>query len=152
MASIEEKVQNLIEKDIQDLGYDLYDVEYVKEGKEFYLRIYIQNETGISLEDCEVVNNAITDKLDEADYIKDPYYLEVSSCGLEQVLKKDKHFKQAIGKLVEAKLYKPLDGSKQYSGELKSFSEDYIEIACQSGTKWIPRKDISQIKTLYQWE
>jgi len=107
LASIEEKVENLIEKDVIDLGYSLYDVEYVKEGKEYYLRIYIDSENGISLNDCEKVNNAITDKLDEADYIKDQYFLEVSSCGLEQVLRKDKHLEAALGKEVEVKLYKP---------------------------------------------
>ena len=107
MASIEEKVENLIEKDITALGYSLYDVEYVKEGKEYYLRIYIDSTNGISLDDCEKVNNAITDKLDEADYIKEQYYLEVSSCGLEQILKKDKHLEKALGKEVEVKLYKP---------------------------------------------
>ena len=113
MASIEEKVENLIEKDIKDLGYSLYDVEYVKEGKEYYLRIYIQNENGITLDDCERVNNAITDKLDEADYIKEQYFLEVSSCGLEQVLRKDKHLQSALGKEVSVKLFKPVERSKR---------------------------------------
>ena len=107
MASIEEKVENLIEKDIIALGYSLYDVEYVKEGKEYYLRIYIDSQNGISIDDCEKVNNAITDKLDEADYIKEQYYLEVSSCGIEQILRKDKHLENALGKEVEVKFYKP---------------------------------------------
>ena len=79
MVNIEEKVESLIKAKIEDLGYELYDVEYSKEGKDYYLRIFIENEKGITLNDCEAVNNAITDLLDDADYIKDQYFLEVSS-------------------------------------------------------------------------
>ena len=89
MANIEEKVENLIKKNIEDIGYELYDVIYLKEGKNYTLRIVIDNEKGISLEDCEKVNNEITDILDEADYIKDQYFLEVSSPGIERLLRKD---------------------------------------------------------------
>lgn len=79
MAKIEEKVEELIESNILELGYELYDVEYVKEGKDFYLRIYIDKSDGISLEDCEKVSNNITEILDNKDYIKEQYFLEVSS-------------------------------------------------------------------------
>lgn len=79
MTNIEKKVENLIINKIEKLGYELYDVEYVKEGKDYYLRIYIDSEKGISLDDCEKVNNAINDLLDSADYIKEQYFLEVSS-------------------------------------------------------------------------
>ena len=79
MANIEEKVENLLKPIIENLGYDLYDVEYVKEGKNYYLRIFIDKENGIDLNDCEKVSNSINEKLDEADYIKEQYYLEVSS-------------------------------------------------------------------------
>lgn len=79
MTNIEKKVENLIINEIEKLGYELYDVEYVKEGKDYYLRIYIDSEKGISLDDCEKVNNAINDLLDSADYIKEQYFLEVSS-------------------------------------------------------------------------
>ena len=106
MANIEEKVEDLIKKDIENLGYDLYDIEYVKEGKDFYLRVFIQSKNGISLEDCEKVNNAITDKLDEADYIKDAYFLEVSSCGVEKRIRKDKHLEEALGMEVQIDLFK----------------------------------------------
>ena len=83
MANIEEKVENLIKKKIEDIGYELYDVLYLKEGKNYTLRIVIDNQNGISIEDCEKVNNEITDILDEADYIKDQYFLEVSSPGID---------------------------------------------------------------------
>ena len=79
MAKIEEKIESLVEKSIQNLGYKLYDVEYVKEGKEYYLRIFIDSEKGIDLDACEKVNDAISDLLDKADYIKEQYFLEVSS-------------------------------------------------------------------------
>lgn len=79
MASIEEKVTSLLQDKISELGYELYDVEYAKEGKNYFLRIFIDKENGIDLEDCEKVNNGIMDLLDEADYIKEQYFLEVSS-------------------------------------------------------------------------
>ena len=86
MANIEEKVEKLIKKTIEDLGYSLYDVQYVKEGKDYFLRIFIEKDEGsIDLNDCEKVNNEINDLLDEANYIKEQYFLEVSSTGLENV-------------------------------------------------------------------
>ena len=88
MANIEEKVEMLIKPKVENIGYELYDVLYLKEGKNYILRIVIDNENGISLEDCEKVNNEITDILDEADYIKEQYYLEVSSPGIERILRK----------------------------------------------------------------
>ena len=128
MAKIEEKVENLVKDKVQKLGYNLYDVEYVKEGKEFYLRIYIDKPTGITLEDCELVSNNVNELLDEADYIKEQYFLEVSSPGIERILKKDKHLKENIGKKVQIKLFKPFNGQKQYEGILKDFNENAVTI------------------------
>ena len=88
LTNIESKVECLIQKKIEDLGYELYDVEYVKEGKDYFLRIYIDSPKGISLDDCEKVNNEITDLLDEADYIKEQYFLEVSSTRNRKDVKK----------------------------------------------------------------
>ena len=118
MAKIEDKVESLIENKIQELGYNLYDVEYVKEGKDHFLRVYIDKDNGITLDDCEIVSNGITEILDNADYIKEQYFLEVSSPGVERILKKDKHLKSNIGANVQVKLFKPLDGKKQYEGIL----------------------------------
>lgn len=87
-SSIESKVENLLEKVITDLGYDLYDVKYEKEGKDYYLRIIIDKPEGIDINDCEKVNNAINDVLDEADYIKEQYFLEVSSPRFRKKFKK----------------------------------------------------------------
>ena len=99
MASIEEKVTNLVEPIIEKIGYELYDVEYAKEGKNYFLRIFIDSEKGIDLNDCEKVNDAITDILDTENYIKDQYFLEISSPGIERVLRKDKHLEKNIGSL-----------------------------------------------------
>lgn len=109
MANIEEKVENLLSKTIEDLGYELYDVIYEKEAQDYYLRIFIDKPEGIDLNDCEKVNDAISDMLDEANYIKDQYFLEVSSPGIERLLRKDKHLEANIGKEIDLKLYKPID-------------------------------------------
>ena len=110
MSNIEEKVEKLVKKPIEDLGYSLYDVQYVKEGQDYYLRIFIEKPNGtIDLNDCEKVNDGINDLLDKADYIKEQYFLEVSSTGLEKVLRRDEHLEQNIGKEVEVKLFKAID-------------------------------------------
>ena len=110
MANIEEKIEKLISKIINNLGYDLYDVEYVKEGKDYFLRIYIDSEKGIDLNDCEKVSNIITELLDKEDYIKEKYFLEVSSPGVERVLRKEKHLKDNIDNEIQIKLFKAMDG------------------------------------------
>ena len=106
MASIEEKVENLVKEPIEKEGYELYDVEYCKEGKNYYLRIFIDKQEGIDINDCEKVNNIITDTLDDANYIKEQYYLEVSSPGIERILRKDKHLEQNLGEEINIKLFK----------------------------------------------
>ena len=149
MASIEERVENLLKEKIESIGYDLYDVEYSKEGKNYFLRIFIDKEDGIDLKDCEKVNDEINDILDQADYIKDQYFLEVSSPGIERVLRKDKHLEQNIGKEINIKLFKKDEnGNKEYQGNLKSFNEEKIEL--EDGTI-IERKNIAQIKTVFNW-
>lgn len=152
LARIEEKVEQLIQPDITALGYELYDVVYEKEGKDFYLRIYIDSPKGIDLNDCEKVNNAITDKLDEADYIKEMYFLEVSSCGLERILRKEKHLEEQKGHEIEVKLYKPIEKKKQYEGILKEFNAEKLVLQEQENIIELERKNISQIKTIYHWE
>lgn len=151
MAKIEEKVEQLVKDPIEKLGYSLYDVEYVKEGPEYYLRIYIDKESGIDLNDCEKVSNEINEILDKADYIKEQYYLEVSSPGIERKLRKDKHLEQNISKNVEIKLFKKdNNGKKEYTGKLKAFNQEEIIIETDKETT-IERKNIAQIKTIYEW-
>ena len=150
MANIEEKVENLLKEKIENIGYDLYDVEYAKEGKNYFLRIYIDKPEGIDLKDCEKVNNEISDLLDEANYIKDQYFLEVSSPGIERVLRKDKHLEQSKGKEIAIKLFKKDEaGNKEYQGILKDFDDETIIL--EDDIK-IERKSIAQIKTIYDWK
>ena len=152
MASIEEKVEKLVEPIIEKIGYELYDVEYAKEGKNYFLRIFIDNEKGIDLNDCEKVNDAITDILDEENYIKEQYFLEVSSPGIERVLRKDKHLEQNIGEQINVKLFKKDEnGQKEYFGQLKEFDDFKIVIVQDENEIKIERKNISQIKTVYNW-
>ncbi len=152
MTNIEDRVEKLLEKTINNLGYNLYDVEYSKEGKNFFLRIFIDKDNGIDLDDCEKVNNAITDILDEADYIKDAYFLEVSSPGVERVLRKEKHLKENIGNEIEVSLFKPIEKNKKIIGILNKFTNDEIELKIDNQTIKIPRKNISLIKTIYNWD
>ncbi len=152
MASIEEKVTNLVEPIIEKIGYELYDVEYAKEGKNYFLRIFIDNEKGIDLNDCEKVNDAITDILDTENYIKDQYFLEISSPGIERVLRKDKHLEKNIGTDINVKLFKKDEnGKKEYLGKLKEYNQNEIFIEQEEKEIKIERKNISQIKTVYNW-
>lgn len=151
MASVEEKVENLITSTINNLGYELYDVEYAKEGKDYFLRIFIDKPEGIDLSDCENVNNSINDLLDEADYIKEQYFLEVSSPGIERILKRDKHLQANIGNLVEVKLFKPIEKQKIIQGILKEFNKETLIIETNEKNIEIVRKNISVIKTVYDW-
>ena len=149
MSKIEEKVEQLVKEPIETLGYSLYDVEYAKEGPNYYLRIYIDSPKGIDLNDCEKVSNQINEILDKEDYIKEQYFLEVSSPGIERILRKDEHLKQNIGKEVEVKLFKKdLNGSKNYKGILEKFDSETITI---KENIEIERKNIAQIKTVYSW-
>ena len=152
MASIEEKVTKLVEPIIENLGYELYDVEYAKEGKNYFLRIFIDNEKGIDLNDCEKVNDSITDILDKENYIKEQYFLEISSPGIERVLRKDKHLEKNIGEEVTIKLFKKDEnGQQEYLGKLKDFNQEKIVIEQEEKDINIERKNISQIKTVYNW-
>ena len=152
MASIEEKVTNLVEPIIEKIGYELYDVEYAKEGKNYFLRIFIDSEKGIDLNDCEKVNDAITDILDTENYIKDQYFLEISSPGIERVLRKDKHLEKNIGTNNKVKLIKKDENEKKkYLGKLKKYNQNEIVIEQEEKEIKIERKNISQIKTVYNW-
>lgn len=151
--NIEEKVENLLKNKIEELGYKLYDVEYAKEGKDYFLRVFIDKENGtIDLNDCEKVNNGINDILDEADYIKEQYFLEVSSPGIERVIRKNWQLEENIGNTVNIKLYKKDEhGKKEYQGELSYFDNDTLKIKNDDETIEINRKNITQIKTVFNW-
>lgn len=151
MANIEEKVETLLQSRINELGYELYDVEYAKEGKNYFLRIFIDKEDGIDLNDCEKVNDGIMELLDEADYIKEQYFLEVSSPGIERVLRKEKHFDSAMGEAIEVKLYKPINKEKEVEGVLTGYDENCITMTYENDEIAIQRNNIAIIKTKYNW-
>lgn len=150
-SNIETKVTTLLEPVINGIGYDLYDVIYAKEGKDYYLKIIIDKQDGISLEDCEAVNNAINDLLDEVDYIKEQYFLEVSSPGLERLLKKDKHYLAQIGNLINVKLYKAINKQKEIEGILKEYNDNNIIIEVENENIEIEKNNISVARTVYEW-
>lgn len=164
MANIEEKIESLVEQPIESLGYSLYDVQYVKEGQNYFLRIFIEKKDGsIGLNDCEKVNDGINDILDTADYIKEQYFLEVSSTGLEKVLRKDRHLKNNIGNMVQINLFKPIELEnqtkkknskiKEVQGTLLEFDKDTIKIKLENEEVInIERKNISLIKTVFDWD
>ena len=124
----ETKTEELLFPIVEKFGVEIYDVEYVKEGSDYYLRAYIDKEGGVNIIDCENVSRALSDALDAKDFIPDAYILEVSSPGLGRTLKKDKHLEKSIGEEVEIKLYKPVEKRKEFSGILERFDKDSITI------------------------
>lgn len=149
--NIEQKVYELIEKKIQELGYELYDVEYLKEGKEYHLCIYIEKNGIMEIADCEKVNNAIEPILDEADLIKEQYFLEVSSSGLEKKLRKLEHYEKCIGNKIEVKLFTKIDNRKVIEGILSLVKNDYIVLKEDDKEIKINLEQIASGKTVYEW-
>ena len=151
MTKLEEKVQALLKPIIEEKGYELYDVIYEKEAKDYYLRIFIDKKDGISIDDCEIVSNSISDILDEKDLIKEQYFLEVSSAGVERVLRSDEHLKKYLGQEVEVKLFASVGDSKIHRGALTYFDKEKIRLSgCMEAD--FDRKNISVIKTVFKWE
>jgi ribosome maturation factor RimP len=127
-------------------GVEIYDVEYVKEGSDYYLRAYIDKPEGVNIIDCENVSRALSDVLDREDFIPDAYILEVSSPGLGRTLKKDKHLAKSIGQEVELKLFKAVDKRKEFSGVLESFDAEQLTIRGEDGERTFQRADIALIR------
>lgn len=148
MTSLEKKVEDLVKPIIENLGYKVYDVMYQKEGKGNYLRIFIDSDKGIDLNDCEKVNDSITDILDEKDYIKAQYFLEISSPGLERNLRRDEQFLANINKKIEVHLYNSINNKKIITGILQEYTKDYLII---DNIK-IENSNIASAKTIYNWE
>lgn len=128
----EAKAMVMLEPIVKANDVEIYDVEYVNEAGEWYLRAYIDKEGGVTIDDCEVVSRAMSTKLDEDDFINEAYILEVSSPGLGRTLKKDRHLSYSIGEEVEVKLFKPVEEGKNapklYVGFLKEFTQDTVTI------------------------
>lgn len=142
----EAKTQELLEPIATKAGVEIYDIEYVKEGSEWYLRCYIDKPEGVNIGDCETVSRALSDELDRTDFIEDAYILEVSSPGLGRALKKDKHFEKSLGCEVDVKTYKAIDGCKDFTGILKAFDEKTVTIETEDEEKVFDRKEMATVK------
>ncbi len=142
----EAKAESLLVPIVERVGVSIYDVEYVKEVNDWYLRVYIDKPEGVNINDCVEVNRAFSDVLDVEDFIEDSYILEVSSPGLGRTLKKDRHLQHSIGQEVELKLYKPMEKVKEFSGVLESFDKETLTITTDEGTKSFSRSDIAIIR------
>ena len=136
----------------EQLGYSIWDVEYVREGADYYLRITIDSEEGITIDDCETFSRAIDPILDEADPITDSYHLEVSSPGLERDIKTPEHIAYCTGETVEARLFAPLQGSRVHRGVLEGMDEEgNVLLAIGENTLAIPRSAISRMTTVFEF-
>lgn len=143
----EMKTEALITPIIDEKGYELVDVEYVKEGSNWYLRAYVDKPGGITINDLESVSRILSDKLDEEDFISDAYILEVSSPGLGRPMKKDKDFDRNMGNEIEIHLYRAIDRQKQYVGLLKAYDGETITIENEDGSEIIiDRVNVSLVR------
>ncbi len=145
-TEIVERVEELVTPIIDENDFELVDVEYVKEGANWYLRVYADKDGGITIDDCVLISRALEQKLDEEDFIQDAYILEVSSPGLGRQLKKDKDFKRSIGEKVECKLFKAINKQKEFEGILKDFTEETITLGIDEAEQIINRKEIAMIR------
>ena len=148
----EQKVATLLEPILAANHFELYDVEYVKEGGNWYLRAYIDKENGINVDDCVLVSRTLSESLDKHDFIEDAYILEVSSPGLGRQLKRDRHFEKSIGEEVEVKLYKAVNKQKEFVGILQAFDQKTITIEFEDETKMeILRTDIAMVRLTFDF-
>lgn len=141
-----DKVFEICEPTVKSLGYELYDVEYEKEYDNWVLTLFIDRKEGVSLDDCELVSNAVDPILDEADPIEGAYYLSVSSVGLDRPLKKDKDFERSLGSKIDLRLYAPEDGKKEFTGKLVSYNDEELTVELQKGNKTFRRKACALIR------
>ena len=149
-SEIEEYCTNLVMPIIEENSYELVDVEYVKEGADYYLRVYADKEGGINIDDCVLISRALEAKLDDEDRIENAYILEVSSPGLTRPLKKDKDFKRNIGKAVDIKLFNKINGIKEITAVLEDFTDEDISVTYNEELINIRRKDISMIRLAFE--
>lgn len=147
----EAKTERLVMPLIDNNKFELVDVEYVKEGSSWYLRVYIDKPGGVTIDDCETVSRALSDILDTEDFIEDSYILEVSSPGLLRPLKKDKDFQRNIEKEVEVKLFKSFEGRKDYSGILKAFDPDTVTVEENGKNIVFNRSNIALIRLTFDF-
>lgn len=139
-AEVEQRCENLVQPILDENGFELWDVEYVKEGANYYLRVYADKEGGITIDDCVTVSRALEAKLDAEDFIEEAYILEVSSPGLGRPLKRERDFVRSVGELVDVKLYKAINQQKEFTGLLKSYDESTVTLEYENGEEQIFEK------------
>lgn len=146
MAKVTDVTAALAAPIVAENGCSLWDVEYVKEAGDWYLRVYIDKEGGVSINDCEAVSRAVSQALDEADPIEGGYTFEVSSAGADRALKKKEHFEQFLDAQVDVKLYRARDGKKELCGSLKGYQEGDVTVAVGGEAVTLEKKDVAQVK------
>ena len=148
----EQQTEALLEPIVEELGFELVDVEYVKEGGTWYLRAYIDKPGGIAVDDCEAVSRRFSDILDEKDYIEDSYIFEVSSPGLGRPLKKDRDFERSMGEEVEIRTYRMIDRTKEFRGILKAYDKDSVTIEMDdSREKTFEKSEIALVRLAFDF-
>ena len=148
----EQKTEAILMPIVEEHGFELVDVEYVKEGGTWYLRAYIDKPGGINVDDCEVVSRRLSDILDEKDYIEEAYILEVRSPGLGRPLKKEKDFKRSLGEEVDVRTYRMIEKQKEFTGLLKDYDDATVTIEMEDGTlKTFEKSDIALIRLAFDF-
>ena len=148
----EARTEEILAPFLEEHGLDLFDVEFVKEGGEKFLRAYIDKKNGVTIDDCETVSRFLSDVLDREDFIPEAYILEVSSPGLGRQLKKDRHLEKSLGKEVDVKLFAPSEKGKEFSGILERFDKEVLVLTTEDGTAMeIDRKNIALIKLSFDF-
>lgn len=150
MSKITERVEEIVTPIVESLGFELVDVEYVKEGPDYYLRIAIDKPGGIDIVDCALASEHISEVMDKEDPITEAYFMDVSSPGAERPLKKEKDYENAVGNNIYVKLYEPIAGDKEWIGILEQYNEEFITINAKIKTRTktieIDRKKIAKIR------
>lgn len=147
----EARTEALLQPLMTEHGFELVDVEYVKEAGNWYLRAYIDKPGGISVDDCEVISRALSDRLDEEDYIEESYILEVSSPGLGRPLKKEKDFARSIGKEIEVRTFRAIDGQKEFTGVLKEYSKESFTIIMEENEMTFKRSETALVRLAFDF-
>lgn len=142
MAKVTDTVAALAAPIVEGAGCTLWDVEYVKEAGEWFLRVYIDREGGVDIDCCEAVSRPLSDKLDEADPIQSSYTFEVSSAGLDRALRRPEHFEKCMGEQVDVKFYRPVEGRKEYTGVLTGYEDGDVLV----DGKRFEKKDVAQVR------
>ena len=148
----EQKAEAMLEPIISEKGFELVDVEYVKEGGTWYLRAYIDKEGGITIDDCEAVSRAFSEKLDQEDFIEDAYIMEVSSPGLGRPLKKEKDYARGMGKELEIRTYRAIDKQKEFYGILTAYDNNSVTIEMEDGSeRTFEKNEIALIRLAFDF-